>query len=107
MTIGTRPLLLGYIRADESRNDAEVAEARSHLEAFADAEGFALGTVYVEHGATRPAAFSALLEDIRRDEEVWAVVVPEVRDLGDHEQAVMRRHRTDHASPTVLVARLP
>ena len=75
MNDGTRPLLLGYIRA-LGLTDDEIAEAKLTLAAYAGSEGYALGTIYVERTASPPAAFHALLDEIRRDNDVWAVVVP-------------------------------
>jgi hypothetical protein len=71
----TRPLLLGYIRRHLLMTDAELDDARERLGLFAEIEGFTLGTVYVEHFETTPAAFEALVEAVNRY-EVTAVVVP-------------------------------
>jgi hypothetical protein len=66
MTTCTRPLLLGYIRAHLTMTADEIDAARLSLAAFALAEGFALGTVYLEHPQTAPAAFEALVDAVRR-----------------------------------------
>jgi hypothetical protein len=71
----TRPLLLGYIRRHLLVTDAELDDARERLGLFAEAEGFTLGTVYIEHLETTPAGFEALVEAVSRY-EVTAVVVP-------------------------------
>jgi hypothetical protein len=71
----TRPLLLGYIRRHLLMTDTELDDARERLGFFAEIEGFTLGTVYVEHLETSPAAFEALVEAVNRY-EVAAVVAP-------------------------------
>jgi nucleotide-binding universal stress UspA family protein len=75
MTDHTRPLLLGYLRKYPTMSDAELELAKKRLAEFAEREGFALGTVYVEHLHNDPAAFDALIEAANRY-EVTAVVVP-------------------------------
>lgn len=69
------PLALGYIREDVPMSDAEVAEATRALAEFADSEGYALGTVYVERLDRTPAAFEALVASAIRGEAA-AVMVP-------------------------------
>jgi hypothetical protein len=71
----TRPLLLGYILKHLLMTNNELAETKERLEAFAQLEGFAMGTIYVEDSATTPAAFEALIKAVDRY-EVTAVVVP-------------------------------
>lgn len=76
----TRPLLLGYFRAHLLMTVNEMAQARSLLSAFATTEGFALGTVFIEHADSAPAAFDALIEAVQRY-EARAVAVPHLRHL--------------------------
>lgn len=80
---GTRPLLLGYIRAHAYMTADDIAAAKVDLAAFALAEGYVLGNVYVEHVDSTPAAPYALLDEVRRDNDVWAVVVPSPPHLTD------------------------
>lgn len=70
-----RPLALGYIREDAAMSDTQVAEATRALAEFADREGYALGTVYVERLERTPAAFEALIASAIREEAV-AVILP-------------------------------
>lgn len=73
---GTRPIALGYIREDDvPMSDAEVAEAKRAIAAFAAGEGYALGTVYIERLDRTPAAFEALLASAIGEAAV-AVIVP-------------------------------
>ena len=69
-----RPLLLSYLRVDLLA-DEELAEVKKRLTRFAWAEGYALGTVFVEQPNTESAAFEALVEAARQ-QEAAAVVVP-------------------------------
>lgn len=70
-----RPLALGYIREDEWMSEEDFARATCVLSEFADREGYALGTVYIERVERTPAAFEALLATAIRDEAA-AIVVP-------------------------------
>ncbi|HEY3482484.1 MAG TPA: hypothetical protein VGL02_26635 [Streptomyces sp.] len=100
----TRPLVLGYIRARVVTTAEELAAEKVGLAAFALAEGFTLGTVYLEHPATAPAAFEALLEEVRRDNDVWAVVVPTVQHVTDGGLRAMRREVEHHGTVHLVVA---
>ncbi len=100
----TRPLALGYIRARVRTTTDEIAAAKVDLAAFALAEGLALGTVYLEHPRTAPAAFEALLDEVRRDNDVWVVVVPTPQHLTDGGLQVMRRDLEHHGAVHVMVA---
>jgi hypothetical protein len=71
--MNTRPLALGYIRARVMTTE-EVDTAKAHLAVFASAEGYVLGTVYVEHATSAPAGFHALLDEASRDHDVRALV---------------------------------
>ena len=77
---GTRPLLLGYARMHLLMSASELVRMKECLTAFAQAEGFALGTVFTEHAHTAPAGFHALIEAVKRY-EARAVVVPSLRHL--------------------------
>lgn len=76
----TRPLLLGYIRAEDLIAEPDVEKRTSDLAAFADSEGYALGTVFIERSDNAPAAFEALMDEATRT-GVSAVVVPGPRLL--------------------------
>lgn len=80
MTDRTRPLMLGYLRELPAMTTAEIAAVKRHLEAFAYAEGYVLGGVYLERLNREPAAFQALVEEVQR-RDVRAVVVPTRRHL--------------------------
>lgn len=70
-----RPLVLGYIRADALTTDQEVAQCTAALAGFADREGYALSTVFVERTDKVPAAFEALMTEAARV-GARAVVMP-------------------------------
>ena len=103
MTERIRPLLLGYIREDLLSGEL-LASAQTRLEDFAHSEGFTLGTVFVERGHTAPRAFDALMEQIRRGDEAWAIVIPEVAHLNDVDRRAMSASQEDYTSMTVFVA---
>ncbi len=77
----TRPLLLGYVRAEEDMTSAELAAEKERLQAFARVEGYALGAVFTEFPGTAPAAFHALIEAVLQH-EIRVIVVPNARHLG-------------------------
>ena len=103
MTERIRPLLLGYIREDVLSGEL-LASAQTRLADFAHSEGFALGTIFVERRNAAPRAFHALMEEIRRSDEAWAIVVPEVAHLNDVDRRAMGARQEDRTSMTVLVA---
>lgn len=99
MTDYTRPLLLGYARRDLYLSDRRVNDLRRELGAFAQLEGFAMGSVYVEDPDTAPAAFDALVASVSRD-EITAVVLPSLRHLalvGDPAQVRVQFERVTGA----------
>jgi hypothetical protein len=98
----TRPLLLGYIRADVLSSGTELNAAEADLEAFANREEFSLGTVFVERSSTR-GAFHALLSEVHGNESAWAVVVPDLRHVTQEEQLVLS-HEEDFTQTAILPA---
>jgi hypothetical protein len=99
----TRPLLLGYVRADVLGTAEELAAATHSLATFASTEGFTLGTVYTERDAAESAAFHALLEEVKRL-DVRAVVVPTLRHLGAaDEPTAMQQHLEFHQARVMAV----
>jgi hypothetical protein len=101
-----RPVLLGYLRVDVLRNGTEVPRMEAELQAFADAEEFGLGTVYVEQADAAAGAFHALMAELARDESVRGLVVPDLRHLTVHEQLVLSRH-ADGGRAAVFAACVP
>lgn len=94
-----RPLLLGYARRDLYLSDRHVDDLERELGAFAQLEGFAMGSVYLESPDTAPAAFEALVTSVNRY-EVTAVVLPDLRHLalvGDPEAAKRQFERVTGA----------
>lgn len=102
MSNRTRPLLLGYIRADVLRNGTELPQAEAQLETFAESEDFSLGTVYVEQGDA-PGAFHALMTEVTRDEDAFGFVVPDLRHLTVVERLILSGYE-EGASTAVLTA---
>lgn len=80
MTDYTRPLLLGHLLRHLLMTEEELYCAKERMEHFAQVEGFAMGTTYVEEIDTSPAAFQALIDAIYCY-EVTAVVVPSMLHL--------------------------
>ena len=101
--MSTRPLLLGYIRADVLTSGSDLPAVEADIEAFANREEFSLGTIYVERGSP-PGAFHALLAEVRRNETAWGVVVPDLRHVTDEERLVLRTHQEHCVNTAVLVA---
>ena len=105
MSDHVRPVLLGYLRVDVLRDRTELPRLEAELHAFADAEEFGLGTVYVEQGDAS-GAFHALMTELGRDEAVRGVVVPDLRHLTVHEHLVLSRH-VDGARTAIFAASIP
>lgn len=105
MSTHTRPVLLGYIRADVLRNGTKVPDVEAQLEAFADREGCSLGTVYVHRGEA-VGAFQALLAQVTRDEAAVGVVVPDLRHLTVVEHLALTGHE-DGARTAIFAATFP
>ena len=103
MTDRIRPLLLGYIR-EAVLGSERLASAQTRLEAFAHDEGFALGTVFIDRRHSLPGAFDTLMQEIRRGDEAWGIVIPDVGHLNEANYRVMNAGRHDYTSTTVLVA---
>lgn len=61
-----RPVVLGYLNADPLTTDRELALGTAELAAFAEREGYALGTVFVERSGKVPVAFEAMLSEAGR-----------------------------------------
>lgn len=76
----TRPLMLGYVSELFLMTDSELAELKRRLASFAHAEGYVLGTVFVERLDRSPAAFQALKARLER-QEARAVVIPSMQHL--------------------------
>ncbi len=76
----TRPLLLGYARRDLYLSDRHVDDLRRELGAFAQLEGIAMGSVYIEDPGTAPATFEALVASVNRY-QIRAVVLPGLQHL--------------------------
>lgn len=82
---------------------AEVARSKERLARFATAEGFTLGTIYVEHLDTAPAAFYALIDAAKRY-EVTAVAVPSMTHLSAvGALSPLKDHLEQHTGARVLV----
>ncbi len=82
MASPTNLMLFGYqsIRMDAPQD--ALAIGKQVLEGFADREGYALTTIFVEKDANKPlAALAALIEAAKRD-DVRFVAVPTPMDLG-------------------------
>jgi len=71
----THPLLLGYVRRDLLVTGGQVGELERQMAKFAQKEGFSMGFTYVARPGTRPVAFEALFESVKRY-EATAVVLP-------------------------------
>lgn len=105
MSDHTRPVLLGYIRADLLRNGTELRRTEARLRAFAETEEFSLGTIYVEQGDAC-GAFHALMSEMGRDETARGLVVPDLRHWTVHEQLVLTTHM-DGARAAIFAASVP
>lgn len=98
------PMLLGYIRADVLSNRTALHRVEAQLHACAEREDFCLGTVFVERGHS-PGAFHALMAEVSR-EDVWGIVVPDLRHVSVVEQLILNTHEVG-ARLAVLVANMP
>jgi hypothetical protein len=83
-----RPLLFGYLHPSTPASDRDVAAYTGSLATYAEAEGFALCTVFVERPGS-DAAFTALLAATQRYESC-VVAVPSLEHLARVFLAVQR-----------------
>ena len=104
MTDRIRPLVFGYICEDALAGDEPLATAEARIEAFAHSEGFTLGTTFIDRRHSVPSAFEALMQEIRRGDEAWGIVIPDVGHLNDANYQAMTASQADYPSMTVLVA---
>jgi hypothetical protein len=70
-----KPLVLGYIRQHLLMTEDELVGVKERLAYYATAEGFTMGTVFVEQRESTPAAFEALVQAIGHH-QATAVVLP-------------------------------
>jgi hypothetical protein len=70
-----RPLALGYIRQHLLMTEYELDDAKERLAYFAETQGYALDTIYVEELHTWPAAFEQLVQDAAKD-RIEIVILP-------------------------------
>ena len=99
----TRPLLLGYVRANVLQRSTDLARAEAELEAFAQREEYSLGTIYVARDGA-PGAFHALMDEMSCDETASGVVVPDLRHVTPEDYMLMRRHQQGCARGAIFVA---
>lgn len=76
----SRPLVLGYVAERFLMTVSELEDLTDHLAAFARAESYLLGRVFVERIDRSPAAFQALLEVLER-QDARAVLIPTMHHL--------------------------
>lgn len=70
-----RPIVLGYLNADPLTSDRELGLGTAELAAFAEREGYALGTVFIERSGRAPVAFEAMLAEAART-GTRAIIMP-------------------------------
>lgn len=102
---GLRPLVYGYCRDELAEKTGQSSRRDQEIEAFADREGFDLGTVFHESGPGR-GAFMTLIQELKRAESQH-VVVPSIAHLwgrGARQALVAQLWGEAHAS--MLVSKL-
>ncbi|MEX3101453.1 hypothetical protein DF268_30300 [Streptomyces sp. V2] len=75
-----KPLIFGYMRVPDDMSDEEVKRKQDGMTVYAEANGFALATVYFEFADGRVDAFAETVEAILRAES-HHLLVPSYRDL--------------------------
>lgn len=75
-----KPLVFGYMRVSDDMGQEEVKQKQDAIAAYAEAEGFALATVFRETASDRIPAFAQLVETVQRA-EARRVIVPSYWDL--------------------------
>lgn len=100
-----KPLLFGYQAVRLGTTRAQLVAGRDALVAFARAEGYALGEVFVEHDVNRPTSALVALIAASQAGEVKAIAVPSLSDLGriPRVQQMTRRRLEREAAVPVLV----
>ncbi|MFI7059850.1 hypothetical protein ACIBL3_02605 [Kribbella sp. NPDC050124] len=102
----TRPLLLGYLRRDLLVVESQVGELKRDMAAYAEAEGFTMGHIYVERPDSWLAAFEALTESIGRY-DVTAVVLPSLLHYVGIGMPTDRRGWFEHATGARVLVLTP
>lgn len=102
MSRGPRPVLLGYIRVSALPGLADLLRVEAELADFVAREGFSLGTVFTEQDGV-PGAFSALLEELGRNDTARGVLIPDLRHLSCDEQLILSRHEHGAQTPVLVV----
>jgi hypothetical protein len=75
-----RPLLFGYIRVQLLAAGTTPGAISAQFDAYAQAEGYALGCVYIDQAHTAPAGFDALIQAVKQY-DARAVAVPTLDHL--------------------------
>ena len=78
-----RPLVFGYICEGALDGGEPLTSAETRLEHFARSEGFTLGTIFIDRRHAVPSAFDALMQQFRRGDEAWGIVIPDIGHLND------------------------
>lgn len=99
-----RPLVFGYICEGALHGGEPLTSAETRLEDFARSEGFTLGTIFIDRRHGVPWAFDALMQQFRRGDEAWGIVIPDIGHLSDANRRAMSASQEDYTSMTVLVA---
>jgi len=99
-----RPLVFGYICESALDGGEPLTSAETRLEHFARSEGFTLGTIFIDRRHAVPSAFDALMQQFRRGDDAWGIVIPDIGHLSDANRRAMSASQEDYTSLTVLVA---
>lgn len=78
-----RPLIYGYLRVVDDRDDREVRRRERGLQAHAEAGGFCFVTTFHEYQTGYHGGFDELVAELRRA-QARHVVVPSLEDLARH-----------------------
>ncbi|KOX37223.1 MULTISPECIES: recombinase family protein [unclassified Streptomyces] len=73
-----KPLIFGYVRVPDDMSDDEAKQKQDDLNAYAEANGFQLATVFHEYVSGVRSAFTELVEAVERA-GAKHVVVPSYR----------------------------
>jgi hypothetical protein len=75
-----RPLLFGYLRVQLLADGTTPGAISARFDAYAQAEGYTLGCVYIDQAHTAPTGFDALIQAVKQY-DASAVAVPTLDHL--------------------------
>jgi hypothetical protein len=91
----TDPLTVGYVSAHWLIAEVAVPDLSFSLMAFAEARGYLLRAIHIEHAPTAPTGFQSLVEQLDR-ERIRTVLVPSLHHLAAVGEPLLIKEHLEH-----------